>query len=199
VLILCAAISAAATVLVSCMRRYGGKVERDLQIIDELGLKLTQTLNTHCHADHITGSGKIKVRGRQEWGCWGQGNCRRERKGGGKGRGRGRTHVLWGKELVEGGFCQLGRSHHRQQQDQGKGALDGWGGGGGGGRWGQLGRAGLYNQHVGKGMGGGTVISGRPVYGAGVMHAGGCVGVELGAGIGDVVVRAEYVLCLEKQ
>jgi hypothetical protein len=37
-------------------------VERDLQIIDELGLKLTQTANTHCHADHITGSGKIKVR-----------------------------------------------------------------------------------------------------------------------------------------
>lgn len=38
------------------------QVERDLQIVDELGLKLTQTANTHCHADHITGSGKIKVR-----------------------------------------------------------------------------------------------------------------------------------------
>lgn len=38
------------------------QVERDLQIIDELGLKLTRTANTHCHADHITGSGKIKVR-----------------------------------------------------------------------------------------------------------------------------------------
>lgn len=37
------------------------QVERDLQIIDELGLKLTQTANTHCHADHITGSGKIKA------------------------------------------------------------------------------------------------------------------------------------------
>jgi len=37
------------------------QVERDLQIIAELGLKLTQTLNTHCHADHITGSGKIKA------------------------------------------------------------------------------------------------------------------------------------------
>lgn len=36
------------------------QVERDLQLIDELGLKLTQTANTHCHADHITGSGKIK-------------------------------------------------------------------------------------------------------------------------------------------
>lgn len=33
-----------------------------MQIVDELGLKLTQTANTHCHADHITGSGKIKVR-----------------------------------------------------------------------------------------------------------------------------------------
>lgn len=38
------------------------QVERDLQIIDELGLTLTQTANTHCHADHITGSGRIKVR-----------------------------------------------------------------------------------------------------------------------------------------
>lgn len=37
------------------------QVERDLQIVDELGLELTITLNTHCHADHITGSGKIKA------------------------------------------------------------------------------------------------------------------------------------------
>ncbi|WIA11128.1 hypothetical protein OEZ85_011271 [Tetradesmus obliquus] len=36
------------------------QVERDLQLIDELGLNLVQTPNTHCHADHITGSGKIK-------------------------------------------------------------------------------------------------------------------------------------------
>ncbi|KAF6264198.1 beta-lactamase-like protein [Scenedesmus sp. NREL 46B-D3] len=36
------------------------QVERDLQIIDEMGLRLVQTPNTHCHADHITGSGKIK-------------------------------------------------------------------------------------------------------------------------------------------
>lgn len=35
-------------------------VERDLQVVDELGLKLKHVLNTHCHADHITGSGKIK-------------------------------------------------------------------------------------------------------------------------------------------
>lgn len=35
-------------------------VERDLQVVDELDLKLNYVLNTHCHADHITGSGKIK-------------------------------------------------------------------------------------------------------------------------------------------
>lgn len=38
------------------------QVDRDLQTIDELGLKLTDALNTHCHADHITSTGKIKVR-----------------------------------------------------------------------------------------------------------------------------------------
>ena len=37
------------------------KVERDLSIVDELGLTLTLALNTHCHADHVTGTGKIKV------------------------------------------------------------------------------------------------------------------------------------------
>ena len=35
-------------------------VERDLECIDELGLTLTMCINTHCHADHITGSGEIK-------------------------------------------------------------------------------------------------------------------------------------------
>jgi glyoxylase-like metal-dependent hydrolase (beta-lactamase superfamily II) len=39
------------------------QVERDLQLIEELGLKLLYGVNTHCHADHITGTGKIKVRG----------------------------------------------------------------------------------------------------------------------------------------
>ncbi len=38
-------------------------MERDLQLIEELGLKLLYGVNTHCHADHITGTGKIKVRG----------------------------------------------------------------------------------------------------------------------------------------
>ena len=35
-------------------------VERDLKLCDELGLKLKWILNTHCHADHCTGSGLIK-------------------------------------------------------------------------------------------------------------------------------------------
>lgn len=33
---------------------------RDARIVEELGLKLKWTLNTHCHADHITGSGWLK-------------------------------------------------------------------------------------------------------------------------------------------
>ncbi|XP_054168785.1 uncharacterized protein LOC128966011 [Oppia nitens] len=37
-------------------------VDRDLNLIDELGLKLKYVANTHCHADHITGSGLIKKR-----------------------------------------------------------------------------------------------------------------------------------------
>ena len=35
-------------------------VDRDLKLIDELGLKLKFILDTHIHADHITGSGKIR-------------------------------------------------------------------------------------------------------------------------------------------
>ena len=35
-------------------------MERDLQVIDDLGLTLKLCVNTHCHADHITGSGEIK-------------------------------------------------------------------------------------------------------------------------------------------
>jgi glyoxylase-like metal-dependent hydrolase (beta-lactamase superfamily II) len=38
------------------------QVERDLQCVEELGLDLTWAINTHAHADHITGTGKIKVR-----------------------------------------------------------------------------------------------------------------------------------------
>jgi len=38
------------------------QVDRDLRVVQELGLKLKYAINTHCHADHITSSGKIKVR-----------------------------------------------------------------------------------------------------------------------------------------
>ncbi|EKU22823.1 ethylmalonic encephalopathy 1 [Nannochloropsis gaditana CCMP526] len=34
-------------------------VERDLQVIKEMGLTLVAALNTHCHADHVTGSGLL--------------------------------------------------------------------------------------------------------------------------------------------
>ncbi|XP_074653717.1 persulfide dioxygenase ETHE1, mitochondrial-like [Tubulanus polymorphus] len=35
-------------------------VDRDLKIIEQLGLNLIYGVNTHCHADHITGTGHIK-------------------------------------------------------------------------------------------------------------------------------------------
>eukprot|EP00884_Botryococcus_braunii_P000944 jgi/Botrbrau1/10850/Bobra.0025s0028.1 len=35
-------------------------VDRDLTLIKELGLKLVYAINTHCHADHVTGTGLIK-------------------------------------------------------------------------------------------------------------------------------------------
>ena len=37
------------------------QVERDLAVVSGLGLHLTHALNTHCHADHITGTGRLKV------------------------------------------------------------------------------------------------------------------------------------------
>lgn len=37
-------------------------VERDLQLIQELGLKLIYTIETHIHADHITGAGDLSLR-----------------------------------------------------------------------------------------------------------------------------------------
>jgi sulfur dioxygenase len=36
-------------------------VDRDLNLIKELGLKLVYAMNTHVHADHVTGTGLIKV------------------------------------------------------------------------------------------------------------------------------------------
>ena len=38
------------------------QVERDIKLLDELGLKLVYTLDTHAHADHITGSGLLRKR-----------------------------------------------------------------------------------------------------------------------------------------
>lgn len=37
-------------------------VDRDLKLIEELGLHLKYVLDTHVHADHITGSGEIRKR-----------------------------------------------------------------------------------------------------------------------------------------
>lgn len=35
-------------------------VDRDIAVINELGLNLVYAVNTHCHADHITGTGVLK-------------------------------------------------------------------------------------------------------------------------------------------
>lgn len=37
-------------------------VDRDISLIKELGLKLVYAMNTHVHADHITGTGLIKTK-----------------------------------------------------------------------------------------------------------------------------------------
>lgn len=34
--------------------------ERDAALVKDLGLSLVYGINTHCHADHITGTGKLK-------------------------------------------------------------------------------------------------------------------------------------------
>ncbi|CAF2679686.1 unnamed protein product [Rotaria sp. Silwood2] len=36
-------------------------VARDMQLIKQLGLRLRYAFNTHVHADHITGSGRLKT------------------------------------------------------------------------------------------------------------------------------------------
>mmetsp|Transcript_10141 Transcript_10141/g.37125 ORF Transcript_10141/g.37125 Transcript_10141/m.37125 type:complete len:315 (-) Transcript_10141:1633-2577(-) len=35
-------------------------VDRDLAVLNDLGVRLIYAINTHCHADHVTGSGKLK-------------------------------------------------------------------------------------------------------------------------------------------
>ncbi|CAL9218831.1 unnamed protein product [Arabidopsis halleri] len=37
-------------------------VDRDLNLINELGLKLIYAMNTHVHADHVTGTGLLKTK-----------------------------------------------------------------------------------------------------------------------------------------
>ncbi|XP_071957683.1 persulfide dioxygenase ETHE1, mitochondrial-like [Antedon mediterranea] len=37
-------------------------VKRDVNLMQDLGLKLVYAVNTHCHADHITGTGELKKR-----------------------------------------------------------------------------------------------------------------------------------------
>lgn len=44
-------------VLVDCVKE---KIERDLKLIEELGVKLKYLLETHVHADHITGADDIR-------------------------------------------------------------------------------------------------------------------------------------------
>jgi sulfur dioxygenase len=38
------------------------QLERDLRLVDELGLRLELVLETHVHADHVTGAGRLRER-----------------------------------------------------------------------------------------------------------------------------------------
>lgn len=35
--------------------------ERDAEMVAQMGLELKMALNTHVHADHVTGTGKLKT------------------------------------------------------------------------------------------------------------------------------------------
>jgi sulfur dioxygenase len=45
--------------LVDTVREH---VARDLEVLEQLGLKLTHVLETHVHADHVTGAGELRKR-----------------------------------------------------------------------------------------------------------------------------------------
>jgi glyoxylase-like metal-dependent hydrolase (beta-lactamase superfamily II) len=65
--------SSAYTYLIGCERSAEAvlidpvleTVDRDLQLLSELGLALTYTIETHLHADHVTGASRL----RKETGC----------------------------------------------------------------------------------------------------------------------------------
>jgi len=44
-------------------------VERDLQVLRDLGLELAVTLETHVHADHLTGARRLRERTGSQIGC----------------------------------------------------------------------------------------------------------------------------------
>jgi glyoxylase-like metal-dependent hydrolase (beta-lactamase superfamily II) len=41
------------------------QVDRDLALVKELGVKLLAAIDTHCHADHVTGAATIKASANQ--------------------------------------------------------------------------------------------------------------------------------------
>ena len=42
------------------------QIDRDLQLVHDLRLVLTCTLETHVHADHVTASGRMRERVREQ-------------------------------------------------------------------------------------------------------------------------------------
>ncbi len=72
------------------------QARRDAALIQELGLKLVATLDTHVHADHVTGAWLLKAHLRQR-----DRDQRRERRGRGGSHARARrprrasAHATW--------------------------------------------------------------------------------------------------------
>jgi sulfur dioxygenase len=51
--------AAGVAALVDTVREH---VARDLEVVEQLGLKLVYVLETHVHADHVTGAGELRKR-----------------------------------------------------------------------------------------------------------------------------------------